>query len=94
VVDEIQTYSRPIIEHCYREFLFQSHDPEEREYPDDIDQIQEILIHEKYLSQKDIEICLGFDLTLLGSPPEIENIRHLHEKLTYKYGSENKHGAL
>ncbi len=33
VVDEIQTHSKPIIEHCYREFLLQNHNPEEREYP-------------------------------------------------------------
>ena len=47
VVDEIQTYSRPVIEHVYREFLLQSHDSEEREYPDTKDQIREVLIHPK-----------------------------------------------
>ena len=26
VVAEIQTHSKPIIEHCYREFLLQNHD--------------------------------------------------------------------
>jgi hypothetical protein len=62
VVYEIQTHSRPVIEHCYHEFLLQNHDPEEREYPDDADQIREVLIHENYLSQNDIDICLGFDL--------------------------------
>ena len=36
VVDEIQTHSRPVIEHCYRDFLLQNHDPEERESPDAI----------------------------------------------------------
>ena len=44
VVDEIQTYSRPVIENCYRDFLLQNHDPEEREYPDASDQIREMLI--------------------------------------------------
>jgi hypothetical protein len=39
LVDEIQTHSRPVIEHCYRDFLLQNHDPEEREYPDAADQI-------------------------------------------------------
>ena len=33
VVDEIQSHSKPVIEHCYREFLLQNHDPDEREYP-------------------------------------------------------------
>jgi hypothetical protein len=55
VVDEIQTHSRPVIEQGYRDFLLQNHDPEEREYPDAADQIREMLIHENYLSQKDIE---------------------------------------
>jgi len=81
VVDEIQTHSRPVIEHCYREFLLQNHDPEEREYDDDADQIREILIHGNYLSQKDIEICLGFDLASLAQHPEFVNIRTLHEAL-------------
>jgi hypothetical protein len=40
VVDEIQTHSKPIIEHVYREFLLQNHDPDEREYPDAADQIR------------------------------------------------------
>src|SRR3990170_3768848 len=51
VVDEIQTHSKPVIEHAYREFLLQNHDPEEREYPDEVDQIREVLVHGNYLSQ-------------------------------------------
>ena len=86
VVDEIQTHSRPVIEHAYREFLLQNHDPEEREYPDDADQIREVLIHENYLSQKDIEICLGFDLATLGEQPAIASIRDLHDCLIAEYG--------
>ncbi|MBU2227399.1 MAG: hypothetical protein KJ936_06990, partial [Proteobacteria bacterium] len=50
----------PVIEHCYGEFLLQNHDPDEREYPAAADQIREVLIHENYLSQGDIDICLGF----------------------------------
>jgi len=54
-----KTRSRPVIEHCYRNFLLQNHDPEEREYPDATDQIREVLIHENYLSQKDIDIIIA-----------------------------------
>jgi len=43
VVDEIQSHSKPVIEHCYREFLLQNHDPDEREYTDAADQIREVL---------------------------------------------------
>ncbi len=88
VVDEIQTHSRPVIEHCYREFLLQNHDPEEREYPDAADQIREVLIHGNYLSQKDIEICLGFDLVSLAQQPEFKNrCDELHGVLKMEYGA-------
>jgi hypothetical protein len=85
VVDEIQTHSRPVIEHCYREFLLQNHDPDEREYPDAADQIREVLIHGNYLSQKDIEICLGFDIGTLAYSAEIARIRELHDALAANY---------
>jgi len=87
VVDEIQTHSKPVIEHCYREFLLQNYDPEEREYPDAADQLREVLIHANYLSQKDIDICLGFDLAGIADRPETESIRTLHEALKSKYVS-------
>ena len=67
----IQTHSKPVIEHCYRDFLLQNYDPDEREYPDAADQIREVLIHENYLSQEDIGICLGFDLAGIADRPEI-----------------------
>lgn len=86
VVDEIQNHSRPIIEHCYRDFLLQNNDPEEREYPDAADQIREVLIHGNYLSQKDIEICRGLDLATLADQPLGERIRDLHESLKSAYG--------
>jgi len=86
VVDEIQNHSRPVIEHCYRDFLLQNNDPEEREYQDAADQIREVLIHGNYLSQKDIEICLGFDLATLADQPAGERIRNLHECLKSAYG--------
>jgi len=93
VVDEIQGHSKPVIEHCYREFLLQNRDPDERAYPDAADQIREILIHENYLSQKDIEICLGFDIESLASRPEDEPMRELHEVLRAKYRSDDASGA-
>ena len=90
VVDEIQTHSRPVIEHCYRDFLLHNHDPEEREYPDAADQIREVLIHDNYMSQKDIEICLSFDLAGMADRPDIDSIRTLHEALRSGYGSDDE----
>jgi|SRR5690348_5107781 len=92
VVDEIQTHSRPIIERCYYDFLLQNDDPDEREYPDDADQIREVLIHKNYLSQKDIEICLAFDLAALADRPDIDSIVALHETLKSEYGLEEQQG--
>lgn len=89
VVDEIQSHSKPVIEHCYREFLLQNHDPDEREYPDPDDQIREVLIHGNYLSQRDIDICLGLDLGTFAARPEYQNMRELHGTLTTTYGGNN-----
>jgi hypothetical protein len=85
VVDEIQTHSNPIIEHCYQDFLLKNHDEEEREYPDASDQIREVLIHQNYLSQKDIEICLTYDVTRLKSDPNFPAIEILHQTLRHTY---------
>ena len=87
VVDEIQEHSKPVIEHCYRDFLLQNHDPDEREYPDPTDQIREVLIHGNYLSQKDVDICLGFDLVTLAQDPGIANIHELHNALVANYAA-------
>ena len=93
VVAEIQTHSKPVIEHCYREFLLQNHDPDEREYPDASDQIREVLIHANYLSQKDIAICLGFDVESLADRPGIEGMRELHLALAETYKAEDANSA-
>jgi hypothetical protein len=87
VVAEIQAHSRPVIEHCYREFLLQNHDPDDREYPDAADQIREVLIHGNYLSQKDIEICQGFDVESLADSQGIDAMRELHAALVEQYKS-------
>lgn len=85
VVAEIQTHSQPVIENCYRDFLLQNHEPEEREYLDAVDQIREVLIHGNYMSQHDIDICIGFDVESLIYHPGINEIRSLHDELTRKY---------
>jgi hypothetical protein len=87
VVDEIQTHSKPVIEQCYCEFLLQNHDPDEREYPDATDQIREVLIHGNYLSQKDIEICLSYDVAALGAEASFSAIEALHQSLCDTYAA-------
>jgi len=88
VVAEIQNHSKPLIERCYRDFLAQNNDAEEREYPDADDQIREVLIHGNYLSPLDIEICLGTDISTLAEEPSYANIRDLHRALGQTYSDE------
>lgn len=86
VVEEIQFHSRSLIANCYRDFLLQGHDPEEREYPDPVDQIREVLIHTNYLSQRDIEVCLLCDLSSLSTYGRFDQIMELHNVLRLTYG--------
>ena len=85
-VDEIQGYSKPIIESCYREFLLHNSDPETREYSDETDQVREALIHVNYLSLKDIEICTRFNIRKLADQHGFECMKSLHNCLLTEYG--------
>jgi hypothetical protein len=86
IVDEIEEHSKPVIERCYRDFLLQNHDPDEREYPGVIDQTREVLVHGNYMSQKDIEICIDLDLATLPDDGAMAEIRLLHAGLVSAYG--------
>ena len=88
--EQIRTHSEPIIEHHYREFLLESHDPDEREFADAVDQIREVLIHGNYMSQKDIEICLSCDISGLGERSSFGQIEALHQSLCESYGTEEE----
>jgi hypothetical protein len=90
IVEEIETHSKCVIEECYRDFLLRSYDAEEREYTDSADQIREELIHRNYFSQKDIEICLGFDITELANHTQYNNILEIHNTLVSQCGTENE----
>jgi len=80
-VADIQAHLKQVIQHCYREFLVRSANPEEREYPGPVEQIQEALIHDNYLSQKDIDFCLEFDLESLKEATNFGEMKELHDAL-------------
>ena len=86
-VEDIQTHSLPIINRCYEEFLRQSHNPDEREYSDTEDQIREALIHDNYMSRKDIELCFNFDVSALENDNR-DAIKALHNTLCESYSTE------
>lgn len=87
-IDEIQQHSRTIVESCFRKFLLENHNIEEREYTEDSDQIREILIHKNYLSQKDIGFCLKFDINSLSGESNYSAINGLFESFRNEYGEE------
>ena len=86
-VEEIQTHSQPIIQCCYEKFLLDSHDAEKREYLAAEDQIREVLIHDNYMSRKDIELCIKFDISSLQHDGR-DTIEALHKTLCEAYGAE------
>lgn len=92
-VAEIQAHSKPVIEHCYQDFLRSSQDAEEREYPDDADQIKEVLIHSGYISTSDIDICAKFDISHLSAEPRFAAITALHLALRAVYPDEQDMAA-
>ncbi len=85
VVREIQAHSKPVIEHCYHDFLDQSHDPDTREYPDAADQIREILVHGNYLSQQDVNLCRAFNISSLSTHSHFSSVTELHQTLLDTY---------
>lgn len=85
-VANIQKHMRPIILEVYDRFLRESSDFDKREYTDPAQEIEVSLIHRNYVSQKDIEICLAYDLSGFADRPEYKNMRELHDALVAKYG--------
>ncbi|MCY3712955.1 MAG: hypothetical protein OXH02_06665 [Gemmatimonadetes bacterium] len=86
-VVEIQAQSHPVILHCYKEFLALSCNVDEREYQDEKDQIREILIHENYMSRKDLELCVNLDTAGLNYDNK-DCVNVLHETLREMYESD------
>ena len=87
-VDDIQNHSQLVVKSCYQDFLCQSSDIEESEYIDDSDQIREVLIHQNYMSKKDIAFCRDFDLSKMYIPSRSNRVDRLHNSLLKDYGPE------
>ncbi|MFC1998775.1 hypothetical protein ACFLVR_03925 [Chloroflexota bacterium] len=84
-VNNIQGHMRPIIEEIYYHFLLDNHDREAWQYSLASDQITGMLIHNNYLSNKDIETCLDYDIRQLTSHKHYETIKELHDSLIAEY---------
>ena len=87
VVNEIQRQSSSVVMSCYHAFLLSSFNSEERAYIDAIDQIREVLIHENYLSLKDVEICLTYNVASQAHKENMTDITALHQVFCETYQS-------
>lgn len=83
--EEIQSFSKNIIQECFKNFLIESQDEETRQYFDISEQINEVLIHQHYLSQKDIEYCIEYDIIELSGESNFEEIERLYKTLKNEY---------
>ena len=96
VVEEIQTHSTETIQKCYARFLEESSNPDDREYEEDPSQIEEILIHGHYFSQRDVDICGAFNwrnLEHLDMHINARDIESLHKTLRFIYVSDESASA-
>ena len=80
-LEDIEAHSQPVVERLYIEFLKASQDTEERDYIDEHDQIREVLIHPNYFSQRDVSVCLSYNISALVGEPGFNAIELLHEAL-------------
>ena len=85
VVAEIQNHSKHVIEQCYETFLINNFDPDDREYPEDTDQVREILVQQNYLSLEDMKFCVAYDISKISDRPFIEGIEALHMNVCHEY---------
>ena len=84
-VRNIEDHMRAVIAEVYKRFLVESADQEELEYATLDQEIEVNLIHRNYMSRKDIEICLGFDIQALRDHQHFGVIEGLHDSLRQTY---------
>ena len=91
-VTKIQTHMNQIIEEIYQSFLVDNSDIDEREYGDPVQEIEINLIHKNYISNKDLEVCINFDILKFNNHPNHEGIYELHNTLVNEYHSSDEEG--
>ena len=84
-VRNIEAHMRPVIVEVYKRFLVDSGDQEELEYDTMNQEIEINLIHRYYMSRKDLEICLGFNIGTLRDHENFHVLEGLHESLSQVY---------
>ena len=64
IIEDIQFQAKSMIRKYFKQFLLNSYNPEDREYSLVNEQISEQLIKKNYMSKKDLEHCLKFDIEI------------------------------
>ena len=85
LVEEIHNHSKSLLNEFMKNFLLTNFNAEERENYDDNDQIKEVLIHGNYLSQKDIDHLLTFDINSLAEDVNFEALESLFNSFVATY---------
>jgi len=86
--DKIQENIKCITKNTFKDFLKNNWDNNNREWPDDGDQIREILIKKNYFSKNYIAYCLSFDINLLSKEMKFTKIKKIFKTFQKEY-SEN-----
>ena len=86
--EEIQAFSKKAIQYCYKKFLIESQNEDERQYYEIGEQIKEVLVHTHYLSLEDLKFCFEFDITQLKTEQHFSEIEKIHEELIKEYSEE------
>lgn len=87
LADEIFKHSKKTLNIFFKNYLLSSSDPETREYIDNTDQIRETLIKGNYLSLKDIEYLLNFDIMQLSTDQNYVAMQQLFDTFTAEYAT-------
>lgn len=88
-VGNVQARMLPVLHELFSEFMrSDSNDPETREAPDAQTEIESNLLHRQYLSQKDIEACLSFNIETLADQENFPAVKELFDAFVLAYATE------
>jgi hypothetical protein len=77
-VAKIQEHMRPILMGVYGRFLIDSADEETREYAISEQEVEVNLIHRSYMSKRDLDVCIAYDLSVHAGHEDFAGIEALH----------------
>lgn len=83
-IRSIQAHMSSVLHSCLLQFLRDSANPNEREIADIEDHVEMSFMHKHYLSRKDIEACIPYDLVEFDDSPFRDEVQALMQVLKSK----------